>query len=106
MIHDALLTAVHAHPVLVETPTLPLSPRAGTLTLVGEIVYEHAGGGVGGGGVPLAACVTVNVRVAIVSVPVRAAPELGATVKVTDPLPVPVVPDVTTIHGALLVAVH
>jgi len=54
----------------------------------------------------LAACVTVNARPAMVSVPVRAAPVLLAAVNVTDPLPVPVAPDVTVIHSAALVAVH
>jgi len=56
----------------------------------------HAGAG--------AACVTVNVRVAIVTVPVRAAPVLAAIVIATEPLPLPLAPDVMVIHEALLTA--
>ena len=41
----------------------------------------------------------------MVIVPVRDdALELGATVKITVPFPVPVAPDVTVIHGVLLTA--
>jgi hypothetical protein len=110
-IHDALLAAVHAQPAVVETLTVPLLPPVGALALVGEIEYEHAtgggdGGGGLGGGVLLAACITVNVRPAIVSVPLRAAPPLTATVNVTVPLPVLVAPDVTVIHSTALAAVH
>jgi hypothetical protein len=49
---------------------------------------------------------TVTVTPAIVSVPVRAAPALGATVKVTVPLSTPPVPDVTEIHDTLLTTDH
>ena len=42
----------------------------------------------------------------MVSVPVRALPVLAATLKVTLPLPEPVVPAVMVIHAALLAAVH
>jgi hypothetical protein len=44
--------------------------------------------------------------VAIVAVPVRAAPVFAATLKPTDPFPVPVAPDVMVMNAALLVAVH
>jgi hypothetical protein len=44
--------------------------------------------------------------VAIVTVPVRAAPVFAVRLRATDPLPVPVAPEVTVIHAALLVAVH
>jgi hypothetical protein len=55
----------------------------------------------------LAACETVNVRPAIVSVPVRASVlVLGATVKLAESLPEPVAPAVTVIHVALLTAVQ
>jgi hypothetical protein len=37
----ALLVAVHAHPVAVVTPTLPLPPAAGTSWLVAEIEYTQ-----------------------------------------------------------------
>jgi hypothetical protein len=48
----------------------------------------------------------VNVRPAIVSVPVRAAPTFDANRYETLPFPVPVAPDVIVIHEALLSAVH
>ena len=109
-IQVALLSARHAQPVVVETVTVPVLPPVGALALVGEIEYEHAAGGEGGvgggGGSLLAACVTVNVRPPIASVPVLAAPVLLATLNVTDPLPVPLALDETVIHVALLVAVH
>ena len=63
----------------------------------------HVGAGGGGGGAG-AACVTVNARLAIVTVPVRAAPVLAAIVIATEPLPLPLVPDVMVIHEALLTA--
>jgi hypothetical protein len=47
---------------------------------------------------------TVNVWLAIVIVPLRAAPVFAATVKPTDPLPVPLAPEVTVIQDALLTA--
>jgi hypothetical protein len=52
------------------------------------------------------AWVTVNDKPAIVSVPVREPPGFAATLKPTEPFPVPLAPDVTVIHIALLVAVH
>ena len=58
--------------------------------------------GVGGG----AACDTVKVCPAIVSVPVRAAAVFAATANATVPLPVPEAPPVTVSHGAFALAVH
>ena len=49
---------------------------------------------------------TVKVCPAIVSVPLRAAPVLAATVNPTDPLPVAEAPDVMLIQAALETAVH
>ena len=43
---------------------------------------------------------------AIVSVPLRAAPVLAAALNCTDPLPLPLAPDVMVSHVALLAAVH
>jgi len=55
----------------------------------------------------LAACVIVNVRPAIKSVPNRCAVlVLGAIVKLTDPFPEPVAPAVTEIQAELLTAVQ
>ena len=60
-------------------------------------------GGGGGGG---AACDTVKVCPAIVTVPVRAAPVFAATVNATTPLPVPDAPPVIVSHAPLAVAVQ
>jgi hypothetical protein len=50
---------------------------------------------------------TVNVWLAMVIVPLRAAPVFAATLNPTGPFPVPDAPDVTASHvGALLIAVH
>jgi hypothetical protein len=49
---------------------------------------------------------TVKVCPPIAIVPVRAAPVFAATIKLTDPLPVPAAPAVIVIHDALLMAVH
>ncbi len=96
VIHDVLVDAVHAQPAGAVTLTGEPGPASSsTVSLFGEIEYVHG-----------AAWVTVNVCPAIVNVPVRALPLCEATVNPTDPLPVPVAPDVTVIHDAALVAVH
>jgi len=105
VIHESLLLAVHVHPLDADTVIAPAPPGRPIFVVPGEIEYEQDGGG-GGGGAPAAAWLTVKARVAIVSVPVRAAPVLAATVKPTEALPVPVAPDVIVIHDALLLAVH
>ena len=51
-------------------------------------------------------CCTVNVWPAMVSVPVLTFVGFDATENVTDPLPFPIAPEVTVIHGVLLVALH
>src|SRR5204862_6165737 len=51
-----------------------------------------------------AACATVTACPATVSVPFRAAPGFAATVKVTEPAPVPLSPELMVIHEALLAA--
>ena len=96
-----LLTAVHWHVAPAVTVTEPVPPAASAGALVGLI--EGAGAHCGG---VAPSCVTVNVCVAIVIVPLRSAPVLRATVKVTVPLLVPVAPPVTVIHVALLIAVQ
>lgn len=96
VIHGLLLTAVHGQPVVAVTVLLPFPPAAMNDWLVGEIAGEHE----------LAACVTVMVAPAIVSVPVRLEAVLAATLKVTGPLPVPDAPLVTVIQLSLLTAVH
>src|SRR5262249_53073264 len=52
------------------------------------------------------ACVTVNVRPAIVSVPGRAGPLFAATRNASWPLPVPLAPETIESHGSLATAVH
>jgi hypothetical protein len=49
---------------------------------------------------------TTNARPAMVSVPLRAGPVVGATANWTAPFPFPLPPPVIVIHGALLVAVQ
>jgi len=97
VIHGVLLAAVQLQPVAATTALLPLAADAVTDCALGEIVGEQAA----------AACVTLNVAPAMVSVPVRLdATVLAATLKPTAPAPEPVAPLVTVIHGALLAAVH
>ena len=96
VIHEALLVAVRAQPVVPVTVTLTALPAATTLVLVDDSVNATQ---------VAAAWVTVNVTPAIVTVPVRElAVVLVATLRDTVPLPVPLAPDVTLIHDALLVA--
>ena len=86
---------LHAHVLPVVTATATLSPPAGDVRLVGAIVNVQ--------GAP--ACVTLNVWPAIVTDPVRCAvPVFAATVTLT--LPLPVLPDPTVNHAALLVVLH
>jgi hypothetical protein len=56
--------------------------------------------------VHLLACETVKVCPAMVKVPERASPAFAATEYRTDPVPVPVAPEVMVIQGAWLVAAH
>jgi hypothetical protein len=97
------VVAVHAQLLPAVTVTDPVASAAVGEVLVGSIEYVHGGGGGGGGA---ADCVTVNVCVAIVIVPVRAAPVLAATVKPREPSPEPLAPLVIVSQDALLVAVH
>ena len=97
VIHDALLAAVQPQPVATVTVLLPPAPAAVKDCAVGAIDGEQ----------DAAACVTVNVAPAIVSVPVRLdATVFAATLNPVVPLPEPVAPLVTVIQGALLPAVH
>jgi hypothetical protein len=93
--HPALLVAVQAHPALVVTSTVPDPPAAANDWLAAEILKAQAA----------PACVTVNVLPATVNVPVRGVVAVvGAAVKLTDPLPVPLAPALMVNHAALLVA--
>ena len=93
----ALLVAVHAQPPVVVTSTVPDPPAAANDWLGAERLKAQAA----------PACVTVNVLPATVSVPVRGVVAVdAATVKPTDPLPVPLPPAVRVNQAALLVADH
>jgi len=96
VIHDVAVLAVHEHKGA-DTVTLTEreAPLAGTLTVVRLSVK-----------VQLVPCSTVNVCPAIVRVPFLELPGLAATVTPTEPLPVPIDPDVTVIHESLLTAVQ
>ena len=97
VIQAALLLAVHAHPAPAVTMLLPVPPSAPKAWLPGDAEYVQAA----------AACVTVNVAPAIVSVPVRLVVEvLAATEKAALPGPDPDAPLVTVIQDALLVVLH
>jgi hypothetical protein len=95
VIHESLLTAVHEQPAVVVTCTVgPFPPPAFIDALDGLMEYEQP------------AWVRVKVLPAIVTVPERAGPALAVTFMLTEPSPLPVDPDLTVIHPALLVAVH
>ena len=98
--HVTLLAAVHAQlgPALTETVLEVVF--AGTASVSGDTENVHVIGG------PAEACVTVKVSLATFNVPVRAAPALEATSKLTVPVPVPLVPPVILIQLAVLVAVQ
>ena len=91
----AALDAVHPQPPGDVTLTFVVPAAAGTDTCPGEIENEQ-----------FSACETVNVRPPMLSVPCRSGPLFAATVNPTEPLPVPLAPDVIDIQPALLVAVQ
>jgi hypothetical protein len=96
-IHDVDVVAVHAQPLAAVTATLVVSPAAGAVRLVGLMAYVH----------PAAACVTVTVCPAIVSVPVR--PEvavLAVAANDTEPDPAAGPADVIVSQLAFATAVH
>ena len=96
-IHGSLLSAVQPQPAGALTPVTALAtPPAGTERLVGPSEYVQP------------AWVTVKVRLAMVSVPVRAVAlaKFELTEKVTWALPLPLGFDVRVIHGSSLAAVQ
>ena len=105
VIHSAALAEVHWHVLAAETVTgVPAPPAALMFCPVGEIVALHAGGG--GAGMLTPDCVTIGRWLATAIVPLRAAPSLRATVKLTVPVPVPIADDVRAIQLTSTVAVH
>src|SRR5262245_65738687 len=93
---DALLTAVHAHALGAVTVTVAVPPRSPNVIDVRDVAYEHAN----------AAWLTVTVRPAMVTVPVRANPVLASTENVTVPSSLPALPAVTVMNASLRHDVH
>ena len=93
--HAAPLDAVHAQAAPDVTLTFVVPAAAGTDTWPGEIENEQ-----------FSACEMVNVRPPMLSVPWRSGPLFAATVNPTEPLPVPLAPDVIDTQPALLVAIQ
>jgi len=93
--HESLDVADQLHPEPALTVTTPVVAVGNAkVDDVGESVIVHGAPG----------WVTVKVWPPIVMVPVRRAPVLALTLNVTDPLPVPLAPDVMVIQSALDVA--
>jgi len=108
-IQSALAAAVHAQPPDTETDTVPVPPSAPNACDVGLIDGLHCGAGGGAGDAPVEPIdvwLIVIVWPATRTVPVRDAPPLAATFRVTAPLPVPFAPSLTAIQSVWLAAVH
>src|SRR5262245_4688112 len=98
VIQGTLLTAVHAHPFVVVTWIgVPAPPPAAADCVAGVRLNAQ---------LTPPSCDTVTVLPATVTDPERAAPEFAATLTLTVPVPVRVLPAVTVIHEALLATVH
>jgi hypothetical protein len=95
VIHDTPLVAVHPHSGAVVTATVPEPPVLATECDSGLMPNVQP-----------ELWLIANGRPAMVSVPLRAGPVVGATPNWTVPFPLPLLPLATVIHGALLVAVH
>jgi hypothetical protein len=87
--------AVQAHALGAVTLTECVPPSSSKLREDGSIAKVHS-----------PAWFTVSVWPPTDKVPVRAGPVFAATVKATEPLPLPVAPAVIVSHGSLLDAVH
>jgi hypothetical protein len=104
-IHAALLAALHSHEGAAATAIeLLLVPDAPKVTSLGVTVTVQADGN---GDETFACCVTFTVWPATVIDAERAVvAEFAATVKFTFPVPVPLVPLVSTTHDASARALH
>src|SRR5262245_17866696 len=98
VIQVALLNAVQLQFEDVVTVTVPVvAADVARFVEVGAMVNVHGAAG----------CVTVNVCPAIVSVPVRdVVVVFAATLKLTDPPPLPLAPEVIVSHGLFATAVQ
>jgi hypothetical protein len=95
-IHGALLTAVHGHAPGADTETAPGPPPAGTVADAAPSVIVQP-----------ESWLTVTVRPATSSVPLRAGPELAEVVTSMPPLPLPAAgADTIVIHPAADAAFH
>ena len=95
--HEALLEAVHAHPLATVTAVVDDPPADVSVREVGDTPKVQAE--------PV--CVTVTVWPATVRVPIRCEGDVFAVaLKVTVPLPEPLAPPLMVSHAALLVAVQ
>jgi hypothetical protein len=100
LIHDVLEEADHSQPASADTETeFTSDPAAEAVTVVGLTAYVQLTGGT-------ASCAIRAVWPPITRAPVRAVPRLEATVKVTDPEPLPVASDVIATHGESVWAAH
>jgi hypothetical protein len=97
VIQGALLVAVHEQAIDPATVIEPVDPLAGTVTDSGESVIAQ----------PCPACVTIACCPPMVRIAVRSWFVLFAAMFMkTEPLPVPLSPDVIVIQDAVLVVVH
>ena len=103
LMNGEALVVVHPQfdPTAAVTVTATSTAEAPTDASAGEIVSSHGKDE----GAP-AACVTVSVRLATVTLPCRPSAAFGCTVKRTDPLPVPPAAPVTLMKGAADAAVQ
>jgi len=98
-IHEAGTLACQIQADVVVTRMVSVPPSAGTDAVVGDTAKVH-------GGPDVAACATVTVCPATITMPVRAPPGLAANDSATAPGPAPAGPPVTVIQVAFDVASH
>ena len=130
VIHDVFETAVHAHPAVVDTATVPLPADAPMEALADPSAKAHdggagegAGGGAGagsgrgagpgvgagdgaGGATTICSCAIVTLCPAITTTPLRGGPLFPPMVSVTVADAFPLFPVVTSIQGACDTAVQ
>jgi len=94
-IQSALLEAVHGHPAPEVMATARVPPAASSEYVAGVMVYVHPSD-----------CVTLKCSPAIVIVPARGGPVVGATVKVTVADPFPLAFELTVIQSTSDTAVQ
>jgi hypothetical protein len=98
VIQSTLLDAVHVHPLVVVTATVPVPPSDPIWYVVGFSVYAHP--------CEPSDWVTLNWWPAIVMLPVRGGPVVAAISNVTAPVPVPLAEGRIVIQSESATAVH